>query len=382
VSDLKKYSYFPIRKNNHFRLLENSTQFYPAILDAINQAKSEIIIENYLTISGKIFDQFIVALIKAARRNVTVYCLFDSYGSKGISRNDLALLDTANINIQFYNRIKYQKYLRNLFRDHRKIFIIDQEQAFIGGAGISDRFDVDNKQGWHDVMLSIKGELIQDWFALFENNWNSLSDTPLNSFTNNSPAEQFTVNQIGQVIAYTAPHKQEIKRHLFNEVRKSKNSIRLTTPYFIPSRKFRRSLINAAERGVDVKLLLPGKITDHPGVRIMGQRYYAQLLRHGVKIFEYSQHFSHAKVLLCDQWCTIGSSNFDRWNFKWNLEANQTISDSNFVTTLNQWFQQELDSCDEITYQQWRNRNIWQRFKEWFWGGVVQLLEKLKRPSN
>jgi len=303
VSDKKHVGYFPIRQNNYFKLLVNSSQFYPAILNAINNAQSEIIIENYLTHSGKVFTEFILALLQAAKRNVKVYCLFDGYGSKGISNNDLTLLSTNNIQVQFYNQLNYNKLLRNLFRDHRKLFIIDRQHTFIGGAGLSDQFDTNNKHAWHDIMLSIKGDIVQDWFLLFKKNWEELNKTKVDNIitVNNNPITTIKLNQVGKVIAYSAQHRKEIKKHLLHEIHKSKSNIWLTTPYFIPSRKLRRSLIKASKQGVDVKLLLPGKITDHPGVRIMGQRYYAQLLRHGIRIFEFSTHFSHAKVLLCDQ---------------------------------------------------------------------------------
>ncbi|MFV2061381.1 MAG: phosphatidylserine/phosphatidylglycerophosphate/cardiolipin synthase family protein [Gammaproteobacteria bacterium] len=377
-------SYYPVRHHNQFRLLINALEFYPAILNSINQAQSEIVIENYLTNSGDVFSQFITALLQAAKRGVTIYCLFDSFGSKGISQEDLSLLNTNNIHVQFYNRIRYHKHLRNLFRDHRKIFIIDRSLVYIGGAGLSDQFDPNSKHAWHDIMLSVQGEIVQDWFLLFKQNWNKENKSLLTSQVNNNntPPSFTKFKQTGKIITFTAPHRQEIKKHLLREINKSKNIILLTTPYFVPSRKLRRALIRASERGVDVKLMLPGKITDHPAVRIIGQRHYAQLLRHGITIFEFSTHFSHAKVLLCDDWVTTGSSNFDRWNFKWNLEANQTISDLNFAVTIKHWFEEELSDCKEINYEQWRNRSRSQRIKEWFWGIVVQMLEKLKRPPN
>ncbi len=383
MSDKKYLNYFPVRQNNHFELLVNGEQFYPAIISAINNAQTEVIIENYLTISGKILTEFITALRLAAKRNVKIYCLFDGYGSKGITNTDLSLLSVPNIELQFYNKLKYHKYLKNLFRDHRKIFIIDRQQAFIGGAGISDQFDSTKQHSWHDIMLSIKGDVIQDWLLLFNKNWQCLTQTafqqPIIENTTISTNPHFTTQ--GKVLAFTAPHQQEIKRHILHEIHKSKKTIFLTTPYFVLSRKLRRALIRAAQRGVNVKLLLPGSITDHPGVRIIGQRHYAQLLRHNVKIFEYALHFSHAKVLLCDHWCTTGSSNFDRWNFRWNLESNQAIFDNKFSKTLQHWFEQELKQCNEIRYEQWRNRTLWQRLKEWFWGVIVQLLDKLKRPK-
>ena len=98
--------------------------------------------------------------------------------------------------------------------------------------------------------------------------------------------------------------------------------------YFVPSRRFRKALRRAARRGVDVRLLMPGPRTDHPWVRQAARRFYGRMLRNGVQIFEYQPQMLHAKVILCDDWVSVGSSNLDRWAFRWNLEANQEMADT------------------------------------------------------
>ncbi len=148
----------------------------------------------------------------------------------------------------------------------------------------------------------------------------------------------------------------------------------MTTAYFVPSWRMQRALRKAARRGVDVRLLLPGEHTDHPAIRHAGRRFYYRLLQNGVRIFEYQPRFAHSKVLLCDQWSTIGSSNFDRWNLVWNLEANQEIDDQHFANTVQQMFNDDFAQCVEIDVETWHKRPWHRRFLEWYWGWVDGLL--------
>lgn len=378
---------FPWRSGNHFTLLADSLQFYPAMLQAINNAHTEILIENYLNASGIVFSKFVHAITQAAKRNVQVFILFDDFGSRGINRADREKLDIPNINLLFYNPLHIQKHRHNLFRDHRKIFVIDSQLAFVGGAGLSDQFDATHSSAWHDLMLQIHGPVVQDWHRVFQLNWRhsnsktllpQVPPTAMTADTSNLKAGAC----LGQIITSSALKQQEIKRHFLINLQRSKNIVWLTTPYFYPSWKMRRALLHAARRGVDVRLLLPGTLTDHPSVRLMGQRFYARLLRHGVRIFEFSSQFSHTKAMLCDHWATIGSSNFDRWNFRWNLEANQSIENKEFADKLHHLFQQTQQQCVEIHYDQWRTRSRWQRVKEWFWGKVAYQLGRLRRPRG
>ena len=160
----------------------------------------------------------------------------------------------------------------------------------------------------------------------------------------------------------------EIQRILINRSRHARHRVWLATAYFVPSRKIRRELRKAAFRGVDTRLLLPGPITDHPAVRFASRRFYARLLRYGVRIYEYSGGFMHAKVALVDNWCSIGSSNLDRWNLRWNLEANQEVDDGVFAEEVADMLNADFRHSSEIDYRLWRQRSGVQRIKEWVWG--------------
>jgi phosphatidylserine/phosphatidylglycerophosphate/cardiolipin synthase-like enzyme len=174
----------------------------------------------------------------------------------------------------------------------------------------------------------------------------------------------------------------EIKRSLINRIRNAERRVWIATAYFLPSWKIRRLLRHAAQRGIDVRLLLPGPHSDHPSVSHAGRRFYARLLHHGVRIFEYQPCFLHAKMLLCDEWLSVGSSNIDRWNLRWNLEANQELLDGELVEQAVELFERDYGNSEEITDTMWQARPWYRRLQEWFWGRVDRWLERRTRPSR
>ncbi len=137
---------------------------------------------------------------------------------------------------------------------------------------------------------------------------------------------------------------------------------------------------HAAKSGVDVRLLLPGPITDHPGVRYISHRLYGRLLKNGIRIYEYQPRFFHAKTVLCDDWVTIGSSNFDRWNLRWNLEANQEVIDEVLARQVKQMFEQDFSNSVEYTVENWQQRSSrLSRLLQWFWKKVEIFSQKIGR---
>jgi phosphatidylserine/phosphatidylglycerophosphate/cardiolipin synthase-like enzyme len=135
-------------------------------------------------------------------------------------------------------------------------------------------------------------------------------------------------------------------------------------------------LRHAARRGVDVRVLVPGRASDHPGVRYAGRRYYQQLLKAGVRIYEYRPRFLHAKLLLGDDRVSIGSSNFDRWNLRWNLEANLECVDPALAGAARRFFEEGFATADEIRLPEWRARGLRARCTEWFFGVVERFLDR------
>jgi cardiolipin synthase len=377
----KKYRY-PWRSGGRYELLVDGPQFFPVMLDAIDTAEEFIFLESYLMESGKITDRFIDKLLAARERNVKIYILLDDYGSHYLNVVDRQRLWAAGIQLTFYNPTSIRRLYQNLFRNHRKLLLIDGKLAFVGGAGLTDDFmqPTHSIMNWHEVMLKVEGPAIQDWFDLFSRTWQEATRSPC-SVSTGEPVTQ-SEDQLGRVSIAEGFGRQEINRSLIKRCRSAERRIWISTPYFIISHKLRRTLRQAARYGIDVRVLVPGPISDHPWVSHASRGYYTRLLRQGVRIFEYQPRFLHAKIQLCDNWVSIGSSNLDRWNQHWNLDANQEVDDSHFATKVEALLTKNFSQSVEIHFQDWVIRPRWQRLREWFWGRCVHLLEILGRRHD
>ncbi|MBD3671744.1 MAG: phosphatidylserine/phosphatidylglycerophosphate/cardiolipin synthase family protein [Gammaproteobacteria bacterium] len=365
----------PWRLGNAFRLMRDAERFYPAMLEAINNARHSILLEMYLVESGREADRFIDALLGAAERGVQVFIIIDDLGSGLLSERDRRRLNRPGVQTLIYNPLRLSRMFANVYRDHRKQLTVDGELSFTGGMGISDVFsaEVRGKLAWRETVIEIRGPVVADWHRVFADNWNYWSDTPL-PLPEPSPASQ-EADQPGRVVATRGGERLEIKRSLIRAVRSANERIWISTAYFMPSRKLRRELRQADQRGVDVRLLLPGQKTDHPSVRYAGRRYFRRLLRAGVRIYEYRPRFIHAKQVICDDWVSIGSANYDRWSFRWTLEANQEVDSPLIAHQARELFLKDLEEAHEITYEAWQSRPRIERLRESFWGWVDRLLE-------
>lgn len=368
------------RENNQFQLLVDGGEIFPAMLTTIRAAQTEVLLEMYLVESGLLLDQFIVALIDAVQRGVQVCVLLDDYGARGLSSADQQRMTQAGIHLAKYNPIRFGKIRRNLLRDHRKLLVVDANTAFVGGIGLTDIFDasIHPQNYWHDVAVCIKGPVVSDWRLVFQSNWQRWTKQPLLPVRRQNVKTTTTLpGQAGRVAGDHRFGALTIHRIFLKRIRKAERYVWMMTAYFVPSYSLLRALRKAAKRGVDVRLILPGPKIDHPAVRYAGQRHYHSLLHAGVRIFEYQPRFLHAKVLMCDDWVSLGSSNVDRWNLRWNLEANQEIDNGDFAKDTHELFANDFTDSEEYQLHNWKKRPQYHRVLEWFWGGVAQWLENI-----
>jgi phosphatidylserine/phosphatidylglycerophosphate/cardiolipin synthase-like enzyme len=359
---------FNWRDHNRFELLINADKFYPRMLDDIQAATASILMEMYLFESGSVANRFIEAFIEAAKRGVAVKLLLDDFGTRGLSHFDRQRLMEAGIDIVSYNPLRLVKFTENMIRDHRKILIIDGKSVYVGGAGITDEFmPPDGKtKPWRENMLRISGPVVIDWLALFTRLWRKSTKKTLKIAADASAAD--VVNGMpGRVTVTNGLLKQEIMHSLIKRIRSAERRVWIATAYFVPPWKINRALRYAAGRGVDVRLLLPGQLTDHPAVRKAGRKYYEDLLRDGVRLFEYQRAVQHSKAILCDGWVSLGSCNLDRWNLRWNLEANQEIDNDDFADELCEIFETDFRNSLELQYSRWKRRPLLARL----WDAVL-----------
>lgn len=378
------YNVFPWRQGNALSLLIDGPQFFQQMLLRINAAQQQVDLELYLVESGVCSTVLLSALCAAAQRGAQVRCLFDDFGTQGLNGADRQRLSEAGVQVQWYNPLRFKHGLRNFHRDHRKLLLVDQQFAFVGGTGSTDEFWLPtlNSSPWHEVMVEISGPLVADWQQLFDRQWRATQAwtawrprLPLR--LKSLPAIPAAGHGLGRVAFADASQHRDILLSLVRALRGAKQRIWLATPYFLPTWRVRRTLRQAARRGVEVRLLLAGQHTDHPPVRFAGQRYYASLLKAGVHIHEYQPRFLHLKMVLVDDWVSVGSCNFDHWNLRFNLDANLEALDPAFTASVAASFKADFADSEEITLHAWRARPWWRRLQQSIWGALDQWLVNL-----
>ena len=324
------------------------------------------------------------ALCAAAQRGVAVRCLFDGYGGQGLLSPDRQRLEAAGIQVKWYNPVRWRHGVRNFHRDHRKVLVVDEQFAFVGGTGATDAFwqpgqarAVGMKSWWKSAVrwwptgcscLSASGRWIKAG--------SSGGRACLCASKPCWPCRQWGTVWARVAFADAVQHRDILYR-LVRMLRGSKRRIWLATPYFCRPGECAAVLRQAAARGVDVRLLLAGNNTDHPPIRFAGQRYYASLLKAGVQIFEYQPRFLHLKMVLVDDWVSVGSCNFDHWNLRFNLDANLEALDPSFTASVATCFERDFADSQLIDGKAWLARPWYIRVQQKVWGVLDQLMFKL-----
>jgi phosphatidylserine/phosphatidylglycerophosphate/cardiolipin synthase-like enzyme len=332
------------RDGNRFVLLGEGRDFLSRMLAAIDGSQRYVLAEFYLVESGQVIDRFIAALTRAAARGVRVCVLFDAVGARGLGEADRTRLRNGDVDLVFYNAAGWWALPRLFLRDHRKLLIVDGVVGFTGGTGLADMFSPKAQPDgyWLDCIVEIAGPVLEDWHMLFARTWKRSAHRQLDVPPGASPAE--LPGEVGRVVATMGLGTNELERSIINRIRRVNTRVWIATAYFWPSSRLRRALRGAARRGVDVRLQLAGPHTDAPAARGAGRLFYARLLSSGVVIYEYQPRFLHAKLVLCDDWVSIGSSNLDRWGVLWNLDANQEIDSAAFAKQAEAMFTQTFDA--------------------------------------
>jgi cardiolipin synthase len=371
---------WPWRQGNQFHLLEAADQYFERMIQAIDDAQSYILLEMYLVESGIVAGRFIDAFVRAAQRGISVRVVLDGFGSLGLLQTDRRRLIDAGVEVRVYNVVHLRKRLHNFLRDHRKLMLVDGRVAFVGGIGLTDEFGVTGPPGWpwRDLVVEIQGPVVSDWQQAFARTWRrsggelALPQPPVDP----PPGE----GARGRVVLSEAWYRSALANAVAQRITGANKRAWIMSAYFVPSRRFRKALRRAARRGVDVRLVVPGPLTDHPWVRQAARRFYGKLLRNGVRIFEFQPRVLHGKMSICDDWVSVGSSNLDRWSFKWNLEANQEIDNAAFADVAAAVFEKDCGQSLELDRRRWARRAWADRLQERLAGALDRWLDRWRRP--
>jgi len=358
-----------INRNTRIEVLPNGENYYRAELDAIRQAQKSVTLEAFIFEEGKIAGEFVRALAERARAGVKVNVVADGVGSLHTNRSFFGELLDAGGKVAFYHPIRWYTWPRYNNRTHREIVVIDGKTAFVGGAGIADHWLLSDKEEprWRDTMFRVEGQSVARIQGAFVENWLEATGELLTG-ADYFPFAEAEGNVVTLVVNSTPSAGQSTRARMLYQtlIASAKKSIYLTTPYFLPDRSARDELIKAIQRGVEVKVVVPGRRTDQHMTRYSSRTLFGELLKHGARIHEYQPSMIHVKTLVVDgTWSVVGSTNIDSRSFGLNDEINLAARDPELAGKLTEHFFQDVSQSDEITYQEWKRRGIIERVRGW-----------------
>ena len=357
-----------LNRTGTLEVLTNGSSFYPAELEAIRNATQSVNIEAYIFQKGEIARKFVDALAERARAGVRVNLVLDAFGSAGTSNSFLSPLLDAGGKVGWYNGPRWWRLMHMDNRTHRELMVVDGRIGFVGGAGVADQWyrGVKGKPRWRDSFVRIEGETVPNLQSTFAENWLAVSgelltgDAYFPSIQNEHQLVAMVVNSTSTVGGSTRA------RILFQLLLASaQHSISITTPYFLPDRSLTRELCRALERGIRVRILVPGRKSDHMLTRSTSRAGYGELLKAGAEVYEYQPSMIHAKVLCVDDlWAVVGSTNFDNRSFGINDEVNLAIRDANVAMRFENDMALDIDQSRRILLEEWKHRPVTERATE------------------
>jgi cardiolipin synthase A/B len=354
---------------NAARLLLNGDGLFPAMLAEIAAAKLSVNLETYIFSDSVIGKQLAEALSERARAGVEVRVLVDGWGS---SLGPLeAQMTAAGVSVRTYKPLRIYSIDRVGNRTHRRILTIDGKVGYCGGHGFDDRWlgDARNPKEWRDTMVEVRGPVVVQLQHVFAQDWVHTTGEVLNGDRQFPPVPR-AGDVLAQVIAASRTDSISVsKLVLYMAIQAAQRKIWIENAYFVPDRQIRTGLVEAAKRGVDVRVIVPGAHTDSPNVRAAAHYHFGELLDAGVKIYEYRPTMMHNKVMVVDGiWSTVGSINFDNRSMRKNAEANVAVYDREYARLLEEMIREDLLACERFTKEKWKKRGLPARFGElFFW---------------
>ena len=375
-----------ILAGNRLTLLENGAQYFPTLIAALDAAEQEIHLESYLYEADEIGLAVSEALMQAARRGVQVRMLLDGFGASGFPQGLAARLEAAGVELRFFRpeRGRFQLKRRRLRRMHRKLVVVDGRVAFVGGINIiADTNAPGHPSHRYDYAARVEGPLVAEAHAAMRRLWRLVlwSQTrrrPVPDPVLHAAARQADGQAAELVLRDNLGHRRRIEEVYLEAIQNAKHEIILANAYFLPGWRFRRALIDAAQRGVRVVLLLQGRI-EFRLQHYATQALYRYFLENGVEIHEYHSSFLHAKVAVVDRrWATVGSSNIDPFSLVLAREANLVAHDRKFAGELRASLYAAMrQGAHQVHRIPWRRVPWYARIATWLSYGVVRALTGL-----
>ncbi len=352
---------------NTVQALQNGVEIFPAMLAAIAEARSTINFETYIYWSGDIGKRTSDALVERARAGVAVSVIVDWAGSQKMDDDLITTMEEAGVRVERYRPLRWYHLGRLNNRTHRKLLIVDGRIAFTGGVGIADQWqgNAENPEHWRDAHFRIEGPVVAQFQAAFNDNWIKTTGEVLHGSTYFPELEPRGDQSAHLFISSPAAGSDTMHLMFLMSLAAAVKTIDLTASYFVPDELIDRALIEASQRGVRVRILVPGPHIDSEVVRLSSRANWGPLLQAGIEILEYQPTMMHAKVLIVDgELVSVGSTNVDLRSLQLNDEASLNVYDRGFAAEMTAVFEADIKQGTLYTYERWSQRPWTEKFME------------------
>ena len=356
-----------ILEGNNVKALQNGQEIFPAMLAAVRGARTSIAFETYIYWSGDIGRELADALAERAKAGVKVNILIDWVGGLKMDKALLEKIELAGANVHQFRPLRWYNLVRMNNRTHRKLLVIDGEVAFTGGVGIADQWrgNAESPEHWRDMHFSVRGPVVAQFQAAFNDNWIKATGQVLNGVQHFPKLSAAGDTKAHLFISSPTGGSDSMQLMYLMAIAAATKQIDLQSAYFVPDELSIKAMLAATARGVKVRLLLPGEHIDSDTVRLASRAQWGPLLEAGVEIYEYLPTMMHNKMLIVDNdLVSVGSTNFDPRSFHLNDEASMNIYDRNFASQMTLVFERDLKPTRRYTHAQWQQRPWQEKFLE------------------
>lgn len=357
----------PFVGGNLIQVLKNGDQIFPPMLKAIRSANSTITFESYIYWSGDIGREFADALSERARNGVKVHVLLDWVGSAKMDESLMDAMLAAGVQVRKFHPPHWSHLGRMNNRTHRKILVTDGRTAFTGGVGIAPHWtgNAQDPEHWRDTHFQVNGPVVAQMQSVFLDNWIKATGDVLHGEKYFPVIEPAGTHKAQMFSSSPTGGSESMQLMYLLAIAAASRSIDLSASYFVPDDLILRMLVEAIQRGVKVRILVPGEHIDSEAVRSASRARWGDLLSAGAQIAEYQPTMFHCKVMIVDQiLVSVGSTNFDNRSFRLNDEATLNVMDSQFAKQQTAIFEEDLALSRQITFAQWSNRPFREKMGE------------------
>jgi cardiolipin synthase len=370
---LEKIGGIPFYHGNSIRILKEGRLAFEEAFRAVEDARRQICAEFYIFRDDETGWGLAELLAKKSREGIRVFLVYDHFGSFTTSNRFWTFLKDQGVMVLPFNPPDFWNPNLYFHRDHRKLILVDDRLAFTGGLNVGDEYRGYLKKklaGWRDTGVRIEGPVVRAMLEAFKRTWHLCGGGKGVDVFSEVRRESGGGVTLLPLFSSSRRSMRSLRQMLYFSIRSSQRSLYLTMAYFIPTRRFLMALLKAAQRGVDVKILLPGQ-TDLRVIAYVGRTYYKTLLDGGLRVFHYQPRVLHAKTMVFDgSWSIVGSANFDARSLNYNHECGVGILDRKVAEEMEAMFYQDLQDSQPITA---RDLSSWPsheralgRFFSWF----------------